>query len=72
MDPAVVFLGVVLIGLGVFSIGFPNYLRSFVSARTWKEDPERAERYQRLWAYGIGITIVALGFVVVGLGLFSA
>ncbi|WP_415380858.1 hypothetical protein [Halosimplex sp. TS25] len=72
MDPAVVFLGVVLIGLGVFAIGFPNYLRSFVSARTWKEDPERAERYQRIWAYGVGVTIAALGFVMVVLGFVTS
>ncbi|WP_436927839.1 hypothetical protein [Halosimplex amylolyticum] len=72
MDPATIFLGVVLIGLGVFSIGFPNYLRSFVSAQTWRDDPERAERYQRLWAYGVGITIVVLGFVVVGLGIVAS
>lgn len=57
--------------MGALAARFPVRLRSFASARTWRNDPDRAETYQRPWAYGIAATVVAFGLVVVGIGATS-
>jgi len=71
MNVALVASGVLLAGLGAAAIANPLRVRSFVSGRTWKRDPERAESYQRIWAYAFGGVIALAGLVVVVWGLVT-
>lgn len=68
-DPTLVGPGIVLVAAGAVAVRFPMRIRSFVSAKTGRNDPERAERYQRVFGYlvavvgGIGLGTVSLGLV---------
>jgi hypothetical protein len=71
MNVTLVAAGLLLVGMGAAGIANPLRIRSFVSGRTWKRDPERAEFYQRAWAYAFGGAVVLMGLAVVGWGLVA-
>jgi hypothetical protein len=71
MDVTLVAAGLLLVGMGAGAIANPLRIRSFVSGRTWKRDPERAELYQRVWAYVFGGAVALTGLAVVGWGLVA-
>ncbi|WP_135364417.1 hypothetical protein [Halosimplex halophilum] len=71
MNATLVASGLVLAAIGAAAIANPLRIRSFVSGRTWKRDPERAELYQRIWAYAVGAAVVLTGLAVVAWGLVA-
>ncbi|ELZ20649.1 hypothetical protein C475_20338 [Halosimplex carlsbadense 2-9-1] len=71
MNATLAAAGLLLVGMGAAAIANPLRVRSFVSGRTWKRDPERAELYQRIWVYAFGGMVVLAGLVVVGWGLVA-
>lgn len=68
VNSVVVCSGLLVVGMGAFAVAFPMRIRSFVSTRRWRDDPETAEQYQQLFSYALGATLAALGLVVVGIG----
>ena len=71
MDAALLAVGFVLVCVGVVSLTFLMRIRNIASAKTWREDPERAERHQRVFAYVVGATVGGFGLGTVALGLVS-
>lgn len=71
MDTTLLAVGFVLVCAGVVPLKFPMRIRSIASATTWQEDPDRAERYQRVFAYVVGVVVGGLGLGTVALGLVS-
>jgi len=71
MDTTLLAVGLVLVCMGIVPLRFPMRIRSIAPAKTWQEDPERAERSQRVFAYVVGVTIGGLGLGTVALGLVS-
>lgn len=63
--------GTVLIAIGGYSIRNPLDVRSYVSQRTWEQDPWRAEREQRARAQSLGGFAVVSGVVVFVVGLLA-
>lgn len=61
VNPTGALLSLLLIGLGSLALAFPMRIRSIVAPKTWRDDPERAELYQRVFASAVGLAIVALG-----------
>jgi len=57
--------------MGIVPLTFPMRIRSVAAAKTWQDDSDRAERYQRVFAYVVGATVGGFGLGTVALGLVS-
>jgi len=61
MNVALVLTGLLLIAVGAAMMAVPLRVRSYVSLREWRRDPDRAERKQVRRVRAVG-GLVAVGF----------
>ncbi len=69
MEPMALVLGVSFVSLGYYAYRYPERTRSFVSARTWAQRPNYAERLHERRARRSAIFFVLFGLTFVVLGL---
>lgn len=72
MKPFPILVGLLLIGVAVYTLGDPmSRSRNWIAADEWVQNPEQAEEKQRKSAFVMSVAAAGLGLFFVALGLLS-